>query len=386
MHIKCRESAKKWISRTLCVSIFLIILVAGLWPFHPPKNQAEWVENKNAIEFGRYGSILTAGPFHTSISNDNTSGSIEVWLAPRLVHGKKTILAFDSSAHPGDPFSLVQKEDALLILRHNVDDHGICRTAYFEVPRAFRTKRQLFATITLGTRDTSVYLDGTLAMVSPILGASTNNLTGRFVVANSPTVNNSWSGEILGLAVYHEQLTAAQVAQHYESWMIAHKPEVTLDEGPVALYLFDERGGNIIHNHLDVATDLLVPAHYFVLHPPFLASAWRRYRYGWPGWNYWMDVLVNIAGFVPVGFFLLNYLSLIQQIKRPAATVILIGFFLSLTIEILQWFLPTRDSDMTDLISNTFGTAIGVSLYRCPSVQRTWARLTDYSLGALTSR
>ena len=104
------------------------------------------------------------------------------------------------------------------------------------------------------------------------------------------------------------------------------------------------------------------------------------------GGIYWTDVLVNISGFVPVGFFLLNYLSLIQQIKRPAATVILIGFFLSLTIEILQWFLPTRDSDMTDLISNTFGTAIGVSLYRCPGVQGIWARFTDYSLGALTSR
>lgn len=48
---------------------------------------------------------------------------------------------------------------------------------------------------------------------------------------------------------------------------------------------FDERGGNTIHNRLDVATDMLGPAHYFVLHPPFLASAWRRYRYGWPRWN-----------------------------------------------------------------------------------------------------
>ena len=72
------------------------------------------------------------------------------------------------------------------------------------------------------------------------------------------------------------------------------------------------------------------------------------------GGIYWTDVLVNISGFVPVGFFLLNYLSLIQQSKRPAATVLLLGFFLSLTIEILQWFLPTRDSDMTDLICNTF--------------------------------
>jgi VanZ like family/Concanavalin A-like lectin/glucanases superfamily len=386
MYSESRDRANAWIAGTLWALVLCIVLVAGLWPFYPPKNQVEWVENQSALEFGHYGSILTAGAFHASMTNDNTSGSIEVWLEPRLLHGTKTILAFDSSEHPGDPFALLQSENALLVQRHNVDDHGICRTAQFAVRGVFLPKRPVFATITLGTRVTSVYIDGVLAMVFPILGASTNNLTGRFVVANSPAFNNSWSGEILGLAVYHSQLTVAQVARHYESWMTTQKPEITHGEDPVALYLFNERAGNIIHNQLDVATDLLVPAHYFVLHPPFLAPLWRRYRYGWPGWSYWKDLLVNIVGFVPVGFFLLSYLSLIRPNKRLAATVILLGFFLSLTIESLQRFLPTRYSDMTDLISNTLGTAVGANLYRWFRVQGAWARLVGYSLGVLVNR
>jgi hypothetical protein len=378
MNGKTQSTAYARFISVLCVYILCAILVAGLWPFHAPKNETNWLENKNGLQFGRHGSILSARKFQAAASNEDTSGSLEVWLEPSGLHKKQTILAFDSSEHLGDPFSVVQREDALLIQRYNVDNQGISRTAVFEVPGVFRAQKSVFATITLGRGRTSVYIDGAPALLFPILGASANNLTGRLVLANATTANNSWSGDIFGVAIYQKELTAAQVRQHYESWRVAGKPEITYDEAPVAIYLFNERRGRIVHNQLDVTTDLLLPTHYFVLHPSFLAPAWLRYRYGWPGWSYWQDVLVNIVGFVPVGFLLLNYLSVVRPLKRPVATAIILGLLLSLAIETLQSFLPTRDSDMTDLITNTLGTAVGVILYRCPLVQVGWARVTPY--------
>jgi VanZ family protein len=245
----------------------------------------------------------------------------------------------------------------------------------------FQEKKPVFVTIALGSREVLVYVNGALKIVFPH-SVAWNDLTGRLVLANSPTANNSWSGKIFGLAIYRRQLTHLQIATDYASWIQKQSLIPSKEVSATALYLFDEHGGAVVHNGLDPAEDLTIPERYFVLHPGVMRTPWREYQ---PTWSYWQDVGVNIAGFVPLGFCVFAYLSLTRAIKYPGATTVVIGLFASLIIELLQALLPTRSSGLTDLITNTLGTAIGVMIFRCFIVETVLAK-SDGAIGKTNFR
>jgi hypothetical protein len=363
----------------LCVCSLVIILAVGLWPFHATKNDVTWLANENGLRFGDHGTILTSSAFEAHGSSNNSSGSLEIWLEPARSKRRNTILAFQGSGQAEAPFLLQQNGGTLIVQRRNTDDVGIRRIAEFAIEGALPEKKRAFVTITLGPQKTSVYLDGVLIKTSEIIGTTPGIFTGRLVLGNSLTTSDSWSGQVLELAIYERELAAAKVLEHYEDLTNNHRPMPTQDLQPAALYLFSERHGNIVHNQLDSSTDLIIPVRYLVLQPAFLSLPWRHYH---ATWSYWEDVGINIVGFIPLGLFSVAYFSTMRAVRNAVAAAILLGFFTSLTIELLQAYLPTRDSGMNDLITNTFGTVLGVVLYHSSLFQQLMAQLFAKQLPA----
>jgi VanZ family protein len=360
-----------------CAGVLAVTLTAGLAPFHAPKNDVEWLAGQNGIEFGRHGTLLSAAPFRPGISA-NSSGSIEIWLEPALAAKRKTILSFDGSAHPGEPFAVLQDKSGIEVRRHNIDSAGTVRTGICDVAGVFHRNQPVFLTVTLAEHQTSVYVNGVSAKTCAVAGSSANNFTGKLVIANSPIVSNSWPGKLMGLAIYGEQLSPAETAQDYSGWTRQGKPELAASHVPAAVYSLEEHGGAVAHNQLDAATDLRIPEHYVVLHPAFLSPPWREYR---PRWSYWADVAVNIAGLIPWGFCLAAYFYSVRRIHNVALWIVFLGFAVSLTIEVLQSWLPTRSSGTTDLFTNMLGTALGLLLYRWSAAQRLITKIrTKYRL------
>lgn len=357
---------QRWLLRAICVFVLLGILVAGLWPFHAPRNAVRWLSRGNGLLLGKYGSLVSAGPFKANSLQADGPCSLEVWLEPRRVESSGTILAFYSLESRVVPFALRQSLGDLE-LQHPRQDQLHAKRVKIYADDVLGQEKPVLVTISSSQAGTSVYADGAFAKTFAKFRISSRDLTGQFIVGNSPVTTDNWSGIVRGLAVYDRDLTADQVSQHFASWTNQGHPGVVGSDGAVALYLFNEGNGNVVHNQIDSATDLRIPERFFVLHEPFLERPWDEFR---QDWNYWKDVGINVAGFIPLGFFFYAYFSLVRRAEHPAALTIALGFAVSLTIEVSQAFLPTRDSGMTDLITNTLGTALGVMGFRLQAVQR----------------
>lgn len=355
----------------ICAVVLGVVLVAGLWPFHAPRNDVSWLRQKNGILFGKHGSIVSAGSFKARASLGDNSCSLEIWLKPRRVDSGGMILAYYQPENRAVPFALRQYRDGLVVER-NIGNR-FDEKAEIYVGDVFSTQKPVFVTITSGAAGTATYVDGTLVKRIAGFTFSSQDLAGKLVVGNPPSTTYSWSGQLKGLAVYDRELSTAEVSQDFQDWTNDRQPISAKSGSVVARYLFDEENGNVVHNQVDSATDLIIPERFFVLHELLLERPWDEFR---PTRSYWKNVGINVVGFIPLGFFFYAYFSQLRKFGNCAVLTIALGFTVSLTIEVLQSFLPTRDSGMTDLCTNTLGTLIGVMLFRQKVVQAVM-RATD---------
>jgi VanZ like family/Concanavalin A-like lectin/glucanases superfamily len=349
--------------RVACILVLCGILVTGLWPFHAPRNNASWLPQGTGLHIGKYGSIVTVGEFTIRRPERNDSCSLEIWLAPGRASASGSILAFYRPETHSSPFALRQSlSDLSIESRQNGSKTKIYVDDFFSRPNL------VLLTLSSNPSGTVVYADGAFVKAVPNFRFSPQDLTGRLILGNSPFSTHEWSGDVKGLAIYGRALMPEEVLQHYKQWT-ADAPSV-LSENLVAVYRFDEGAGNLIHNRVDPATDLTIPSRFFILDEQFLERPWKEFR---NDRRYWEDVGINVAGFIPLGLVFFAFFSTASKFKNAALPTVAIGFAASLTIEVGQAFLPTRNSGMTDLITNTLGTALGVLLFRVDFVKKMFA-------------
>src|SRR5579863_6223 len=356
--------------RAICGCVLLGILAAGLWPFHSPRNGVRWLSRGNGFLFSNYGSVVSAGSFPDRSSEVDPPCSVEIWLQPKWVHAPGAILAFYRRDRRVTPFLMRQSASGDLVLqRTSPDQPHPTQRVRIRADDLFGRQKPVLLSISANRAGTTIYADGVLVKTFADFSLSATNLTGQLILGNSPVTTDDWTGTLRGLAIYDRDLTAGEVSEHYADW--TNRRQSKLAAAAVALYLFDEGAGNIVHNHLDAATDLLIPERFFILQAEFLKRPWDEFH---QSWSYWLDLVINVAGFIPFGFCFYAYFSRQGRFDHPIAATMAFGFAVSMTIEVLQAFLPTRHSGMTDLITNTLGTALGAMALRLAAVQAALAR------------
>ena len=77
-------------------------------------------------------------------------------------------------------------------------------------------------------------------------------------------------------------------------------------------------------------------------------------------WAFLLNVVGNVAAFMPCGFFL----PVISRRSRKWYNTFLLSFLLSLTIETIQLVFKVGSFDVDDLFLNTLGGILGFIMYR----------------------
>ena len=353
-----------WIALT--IAVLCGILFFGLRPKDFSfSNHVEWITKQPGIRFSRYGIAYTVPIKALSKTNDAyTNGfSIEIALKPESYHeeGFNVILALHDGID-GEQLIVGQWRSWFIIMNGDDYDHRR-RTKRITIKPDEAPPKTRYVTITTGKNGTRVYLEGRIVRTDRDLTLRIpEEGNTRLLLGNSVYGKSSWKGDIYGLALYPYPFTIKDAAIHFNKWIKDGSFRFAEKYNPLFLYVFDEGGGHRALDHGNGNFDLEIPSKMKILNKKFLSFTWNRTHFD-P--NFIRDIMINFAGFIPLGFFLsATFATSGGSLEKHAALVtVVLCFFVSLIIEILQAWVPSRSSDGLDLVLNTLGGCLGVTGY-----------------------
>jgi VanZ family protein len=343
----------------LCCITILAVLVGTLWPFDFYRsNGIRLLPGANGIQFSGAGLVVSKSLLSTGGTRSKNFCSLEILLRPA---GTKSIHTIVSFYVPGNPKQLLvrQWDDGLFVSHDSLGARNEMKTAKFEVEHAFQQGELLLVTLAFGPDGTTVYLNGSPRQTFSTFAISQSDCAGQIVMGTSPVRYDPWQGEVRGLAIYSKELNPEEVQRHYREWTAGNGVDSPDFDGAVARYCFRERTGHEIHSVVASGPDLEIPETFEVPHKAFLQSPIKHFE---AKWYYAHDVMLNIALFMPVGFLLALFWGQTRNRNEVMLFAIFAGAGLSFVIEVLQAYIPQRDSGWTDIITNTLGAGLGATL------------------------
>ncbi|MCC6544757.1 MAG: VanZ family protein [Nitrospirae bacterium] len=351
----------------ICLCVITVILFAGLWPknFHS-ENDVAFLPDGKGIRYSRRGIIYTKNMLMRRYAQHQPSSlSIEMVIESDKEWNKSVpvILAIDDG-QPCERLIIAQWKSTLIIQNRLRNSCQYDHTSQIGIGDTLLIGRSRFIAIASDKRGTAVYIDGQLKEwrrdVS-LLGPN-KNAFGQLVIGNSADGKRPWTGIVSTLAIYDQALSPEEVQQHYDTWSNDGSISSTIRTLPMALYRFDQQAGSVVRDHSGLGNDLDIPEHFTPLRRRMLVIPWNDFRVNR---SYAIDVVINILGFIPFGFFITWYLSekSVTRVRIVVITMIL-GIGTSFFIEIIQSYLPARSSQLMDVIGNSGGTMLGITLWK----------------------
>jgi VanZ family protein len=339
----------------VCLVVSIGLLIAGLWPFRfLPPNNVHWIAGQPGLRFDRYGIVVANSPlFGPDRPSDPAKPfSIAIDLRPAEEPDNSLPRIFSVYDAQGRELFFIGQWKSELIVRISVAKDRTGR-GYQEIGIGNFSKgaRKTYVlhfdsrgiVIFSGGKTVAARFDDPRSALSDMHGPA------GVVLGNSPSGRAPWQGDILSLSISNGALLPGEAQRS--------KME------PRLRYRLSEGNGAVAGGGTDPRYDLLIPRTFRPPVPAVLVPPWEVEKFNL---GFWKDVFVNVFGFIPFGFAVFAWLSKNQGKGSHLSTIfaVLAGAGISLSIELLQIYLPTRDSSLTDVLSNILGPCAGILFFR----------------------
>ena len=351
------EDLHRWCNQVSLTQLWFLIFVvvfciyyAGLDPLEVSKqNDVYKLGEPDALVFPGNGVVYADLQSETLPELELAPFSLFLDFVPASLTTSKFYILF--SYHSGDDntqFVVGQWQHQLVIM--NGDDYNYARRLPRLVIdlRAFpRDRLQLI--VNADSESASVYINGNLVTSSADKRLVLPSGIPSISLGNSVNLNQPWRGVLYQANIY--------------PWWLDDKERLQVFSGEG-----DSLGSYQLLNFSEETFD--VPAEMSLLTPRFFAD-FKSFRGG--AGVYWRDVILNLLGFIPLGFLMMLalcrhwgqiFITPLQQLALGrlfllAGMSMAVGFIISLSIEYQQAWLLQRHSSWLDLLLNSAGTLIG---------------------------
>lgn len=325
------------------------------------ENHIQWLSGGKGLCFSRFSVAFTNDFFPPNHAGDKDTG-LTIEIAMRSLDLKSSFSSDILSVYAGEDRTqlLIAQWRHWLLIMNGADYDGRQGIRKMSVDINGAGKRLQLLTITSDRKGTSVYLNGILAKTNPHLRLFYPYRPDRtrLLLGNSVYGHHQWHGVISALALYDAAMTPEAVKAHETQWAKNGFVGTTSRIAPKIRYRFDKGPTEEVNNLAGNDYPLNVPKCMVILKKQFLR--WHEIR-GWRVWSIDQDMLINLLGFMPLGWMLCATFRRLGGFagRHYRLLAVSLAFLFSLSLEITQAWIPSRDSSLIDLIMNTLGAAAG---------------------------
>ncbi len=293
------------------IALFFGLMLRG-WPV---ANDVRWLPDSGAIRFDSGGLAFVDDLRAVRLSRKAGPLTIEMAVTPAINYksGFRPLLVI----HDGDDrrqLTVWQYNTSLIVMNGDDYDNGQRR------PRVvgrdvFSPQRTIYLTITSGEQGTHLYVDGNIVDTNrnwklsiPVEGESL-----RLVLGHSVYGRYGWRGDIHGLVLAGEAISAETVRLRFDRWAADRNFDTLKLDSTMLLFTFNEKTDDGFIDESGGNQTLELPDHMTVLKKTFLSSPWPHF--------YWSravtrDMVVNVIGFLPLAPLGLTLSSAVYGITK----------------------------------------------------------------------